>query len=298
MAKKSPSELLYIHANQWSTCLTGGEVQLCACHGVFHPQLSSLCSHGKDQPMVLILLSVPHVELVLLLLSVVSGLHLLIRSSSILYSFQIPGYCPKISQATLSSRSATTLFGSIRYVKSFSVYILQLQLYMTCNFFFFIYRRIIAPFDIGHDLMQFMLVANSGYIRRKVMESERANLGCIDLSDMPGGAEVFEKAAKFCYGMNFEISVHNVAALRCAAEYLQMTEDYSRGNLAERAEEFINQAAVKTLPGAVALLRSCEGSLLPMAEEVRIVQRSVDAISLKVSSALDIYSFNQKNDAV
>ena len=24
MAKKSPSELLYIHANQWSTCLTGG----------------------------------------------------------------------------------------------------------------------------------------------------------------------------------------------------------------------------------------------------------------------------------
>ncbi|CAL9761525.1 unnamed protein product, partial [Musa acuminata subsp. burmannicoides] len=145
--------------------------------------------------------------------------------------------------------------------------------------------------QVGDDtfrLHKFMLVANSGYIRRKVMESERANLGCIDLSDMPGGAEVFEKAAKFCYGMNFEISVHNVAALRCAAEYLQMTEDYSRGNLAERAEEFINQAAVKTLPGAVALLRSCEGSLLPVAEEVRIVQRSVDAISLK--------AFNEANN--
>ncbi|CAL9103867.1 unnamed protein product [Musa acuminata var. zebrina] len=145
--------------------------------------------------------------------------------------------------------------------------------------------------QVGDDtfrLHKFMLVANSGYIRRKVMESERANLGCIDLSDMPGGAEVFEKAAKFCYGMNFEISVHNVAALRCAAEYLQMTEDYSRGNLAERAEEFINQAAVKTLPGAVALLRSCEGSLLPMAEEVRIVQRTVDAISLKAFNEANI----------
>ncbi|URE07559.1 NPH3 family [Musa troglodytarum] len=133
-----------------------------------------------------------------------------------------------------------------------------------------------------------MLVANSGYIRRKVMESDRANLGSIDLSDVPGGAEVFEMAAKFCYGVNFEISVHNVAALRCAAEYLQMTEDYSRGNLAERAEEFINQAAVKTLPGAVALLRSCEGPLLPMAEEVRIVQRSVDAISLKACNEANI----------
>ncbi|CAL9096790.1 unnamed protein product [Musa textilis] len=145
--------------------------------------------------------------------------------------------------------------------------------------------------QVGDDtfrLHKFMLVANSGYIRRKVMESERANLGSIDLSDVPGGAEVFEKAAKFCYGVNFEISVHNVAALRCAAEYLQMTEDYSRGNLAERAEEFINQAAVKTLPGAVALLRSCEGPLLPMAEEVRIVQRTVDAISLKACNEANI----------
>ncbi|WOL16635.1 hypothetical protein Cni_G25423 [Canna indica] len=135
--------------------------------------------------------------------------------------------------------------------------------------------------DSRFQLHKFLLVAKSGYIRSKVMESETSNLDCIDLSDMPGGEEAFEKAAKFCYGVNFEISVNNVAALRCAAEYLQMTEEYCRGNLVERTEEFINQAALKTLPGAVALLRSCEGSLLSVAEDLRIVQRSVDAISLK-----------------
>ncbi|RWV93527.1 hypothetical protein GW17_00044012 [Ensete ventricosum] len=141
--------------------------------------------------------------------------------------------------------------------------------------------------DATFQLHKFVLAAKSGYIRRKVMESESANLSCIDLSDVPIGAEVFERVAKFCYGVNFEISLRNVAALRCAAEYLQMTEEYCRGNLAARTEEFINQAAVKTLPGAVALLRSCEGPLLPMAESLQVVQLSVDAISLKVLMLVD-----------
>ncbi|RZR76816.1 hypothetical protein BHM03_00001698 [Ensete ventricosum] len=188
-----------------------------------------------------------------------------------------------MASSTPSSRLCAAMEKTSQWYKLFSLFPMQNQ-YSSCHRVFSqdIPSDIIV--QVGGDtfrLHKFMLVANSGYIRRKVMESERADLGCIDLSDMPGGAEVFEKAAKFCYGMNFEISVHNVAALRCAAEYLQMTEDYGRGNLAERAEEFINQAAVKTLPGAVALLGSCEGSLLPMAEELRIVQRSVDAISLK-----------------
>ncbi|XP_042394751.1 root phototropism protein 2-like [Zingiber officinale] len=135
---------------------------------------------------------------------------------------------------------------------------------------------------VTFQLHKFMLVAKSGLIRRKVMESERVDLGRVDLSEVPGGADVFEKAAKFCYGLNFEISVNNVVALRCAAEYLQMTEEYCRGNLVQRTEEFIGQAALKTLPSAVALLRSCDApDLLASAEHAGIVGRSVDVISLK-----------------
>ncbi|KAG6490997.1 hypothetical protein ZIOFF_052329 [Zingiber officinale] len=137
---------------------------------------------------------------------------------------------------------------------------------------------------VDFQLHKFMLVAKSGLIRRKVIESKRADLGRrIDLSEVPGGAAAFEKAAMFCYGVSFEISVNSVAAVRCAAEYLQMTEDYCRGNLVQRTEEFINQIALKTLPGAVALLRSCDDApdLLRPVEHVRIVQRSVDVISLK-----------------
>ncbi|CAN1852998.1 Root phototropism protein 2 [Linum perenne] len=126
-----------------------------------------------------------------------------------------------------------------------------------------------------------MLVAKSNYIRKVIIDSKEADLTRIDLSDIPGGPEIFEKAAKFCYGVNFEITVHNVAALRCAAEYLQMTEAYCDGNLASRTEDFLSQVALSSLAGAVVVLKSCE-DLLPLAQELKIVQRCVEVISLKV----------------
>ncbi|KAG0449544.1 hypothetical protein HPP92_027249 [Vanilla planifolia] len=130
-------------------------------------------------------------------------------------------------------------------------------------------------------LHKFTLVSKSGYIRRKVVELDRSDLRKLELNGIPGGADAFEKAARFCYGVNFEISVQNVAALLCAAEWLEMTEKTSDGNLVARAEEFLSKAALRTLPGAVTVLKSCEG-LLPFAEEHGIVQRCVEALGSKV----------------
>lgn len=141
------------------------------------------------------------------------------------------------------------------------------------------------------DVMQFMLVAKSNYVRKLILESKVPDLARIDLSDIPGGAEIFEKAAKFCYGVNFEITVNNVAALRCAADYLQMTDKYSDGNLAGRTEDFLSQAALTSLSGAVVVLKSCE-DLLPVAEDLKIVQRCVDVATVKVT----IYVDSLRND--
>ena len=126
-----------------------------------------------------------------------------------------------------------------------------------------------------------MLVAKSNYIRKLIIDSKEPDLSRINLSDIPGGPESFEKAAKFCYGVNFEITVHNIAALRCAAEYLQMTDKSSDVNLASRSEEFLSQVALTSLTAAAVVLKSCE-DLLPMAEELKIVQRCVDVASTKV----------------
>lgn len=135
---------------------------------------------------------------------------------------------------------------------------------------------------------QFMLAAKSNYIRKLAVESrERDLLTRIDLSDIPGGSTSFEKVAEFCYGMDFEITVQNVAALRCAAEYLQMMDHYSDDNLAGRTEGFLSQEGLSSLSCSVAVLKSCQ-DLLPLAEELRIVDRGIEAASSKVHSCAQI----------
>lgn len=129
------------------------------------------------------------------------------------------------------------------------------------------------------SLHKFPLVSKSGYIHKLVVGQD-ADLSMIDLSDIPGGAEAFELAAKFCYGVNFEISTTNVAMLRCAAEYLEMTDDYADANLVARTEAYINEAALKTLSSAVTVLHSCE-NLLPIAEDLKIVSRCIGVVASK-----------------
>ncbi|KAK9165944.1 hypothetical protein Scep_001135 [Stephania cephalantha] len=128
------------------------------------------------------------------------------------------------------------------------------------------------------SLHKFPLVSKCGYIRKLVSGASDADLAVIEVPDIPGGDEAFELAAKFCYGINFEISIDNIAMLCCAAEYLEMTEDYAVGNLVSRTEAYLNEVALKNLSGAVTVLRTSE-SLLPMAEKVKLVSRCIDTIA-------------------
>lgn len=111
------------------------------------------------------------------------------------------------------------------------------------------------------------------------MAADQANTSVIQIGNIPGGAEAFELAAKFCYGINFEISTQNIAMIRCAAEYLEMTEDYAVGNLIGRTEAYLNEVALKSLPGAISILQASE-NFLPIAENIKLVSRSIDAIAL------------------
>ncbi|WCJ34935.1 Phototropic-responsive NPH3 family protein [Euphorbia peplus] len=150
--------------------------------------------------------------------------------------------------------------------------------------------------DASFSLHKFMLVAKSNYIRQLIMESNdiSSDITSINVSDVPGGPETFEKAAKFCYGVNFEITVNNVAALRCASEYLQMTDAYCDSSLASRTEEFLAQVALSSFSGAVVVLKTCE-DLLPLSEDLKIVQRCVNVISIKICNEANFPSRSPPN---
>ncbi|XP_078437511.1 BTB/POZ domain-containing protein SR1IP1-like isoform X2 [Wolffia australiana] len=125
--------------------------------------------------------------------------------------------------------------------------------------------------------MMFPLVSKCGLIRRLVSESTDADLAFLDLQ-IPGGAEAFELAAKFCYGIDFDISADSAAMLLCAAHYLDMTDAYSPDNLLSRTDAYLSQCALTEFPSAITVLRHAQ-SLLPAAEEANLISRCVDAVA-------------------
>ena len=112
-----------------------------------------------------------------------------------------------------------------------------------------------------------------------VADAKDSNLSKLELLNIPGGPQAFELAMKFCYGMNFEITTSNVAQLRCAAEYLEMTEDYRAENLIKRAETYLNEVVIQSLEKSIEVLAACE-MLPPTVEEIGIVSRCVEAIAM------------------
>ncbi|KAL5711531.1 hypothetical protein ACHQM5_021975 [Ranunculus cassubicifolius] len=127
-------------------------------------------------------------------------------------------------------------------------------------------------------LHKFPLVSRSGKIRKMVADARNSNINTLELHNSPGGPQTFELAAKFCYGTSFEITVENVAQLYCAANYLEMTEDYWERNLITRTEAYMKEVVLQSLVKSVAVLSMCE-TLLPIAEEEGIINRCIDAIA-------------------
>lgn len=126
-------------------------------------------------------------------------------------------------------------------------------------------------------MQKFPLVARSGKIRKLVADAKNASLSKLELTNLPGGPESFELAAKFCYGTNFVITTTNAAPLRCAAEYLEMTEDYRDENLVERTETYLTEVVCESLEKSVEVLSACE-KLVPLADEIGIPDRCISAI--------------------
>ncbi|KAM3326308.1 BTB/POZ domain-containing protein isoform X1 [Capsicum chacoense] len=127
-------------------------------------------------------------------------------------------------------------------------------------------------------LHKFPLVSRSGRIRKLLLEAKDTKVSRINLTGLPGGSDAFELAAKFCYGVNIEITISNVALLRCATRFMEMTEDISEKNLEIRTEVFLKDAVFPNISNSISVLHRCE-TLLPVSEEVNLVSRLINAIA-------------------
>ncbi|KAK6142318.1 hypothetical protein DH2020_022666 [Rehmannia glutinosa] len=123
--------------------------------------------------------------------------------------------------------------------------------------------------------LQHPLICKSGYFSEKLKESNEVELP----PDFPGGPDTFEMIALFIYGSSTLVDPFNVASLRCAAEFLNMTEEFGgTGNLCERFDIYLNQVVLQSWNDTLIVLQNCL-TLLPWAEDLLIVSRCIETLA-------------------
>ncbi|KAL5566110.1 hypothetical protein UlMin_029274 [Ulmus minor] len=142
---------------------------------------------------------------------------------------------------------------------------------------------IIQVEDSSFHLHKLSMVSRSGYLHRLIFERSNGgrdtNLN-IKLDNLPGGAKTFELVVKFCYGWKVDLTPSNVAPLYCAAQFLEMGDEFEQGNLISKTKAFLSFAIFSSWKDTFQILKSCE-SVSSWAKELQITKRCTESISLK-----------------
>ncbi|CDY10395.1 BnaCnng02960D [Brassica napus] len=135
--------------------------------------------------------------------------------------------------------------------------------------------------DMKFHLHKFPLLSRSGLLERLIEESSNDDgSACVlTLDEIPGGGKTFELITKFCYGVKIELTALNVVALRCAADYLDMTDSYGERNLVGTTETFLNEV-FSNWTDSIKALQTCE-EVTDHAEDLNIISRCVDSLASK-----------------
>ncbi|MED6106568.1 26S proteasome regulatory subunit 6B [Stylosanthes scabra] len=134
--------------------------------------------------------------------------------------------------------------------------------------------------ETNFHLHKYPLLSRSAKLNRILYDSRDPDLSKIVMDDLPGGPEAFELASKFCYGIPVDLTAGNISGLRCAVEYLEMTEDLEEGNLIFKTEAFLSYVVLSSWRDSIVVLKSCE-KLSPWAENLQIVRRCSESIAWK-----------------
>ncbi|GMI81600.1 hypothetical protein like AT1G30440 [Hibiscus trionum] len=146
--------------------------------------------------------------------------------------------------------------------------------------------------EMSFHLHKFPLLSRSGVMGRLIAEaSEEDERKCsVCLPDIPGGAKTFELVVKFCYGVKLELTSSNVVYLRCAAEHLEMTEEYGEGNLITKTETFLNQVVLRNWKDTLRALQTCD-DIIYYADELNITKRCIESLAVKATTDPNLFGW-------
>ncbi|MCL7031619.1 hypothetical protein MKW94_012161 [Papaver nudicaule] len=135
--------------------------------------------------------------------------------------------------------------------------------------------------NVFFHLHKFPLMSKCGKIANILEESldSHGEPFSTELDEFPGGSETFLLVAKFCYGVRVELTSKNIVAVYCAADYLEMTEEYGEDNLLAKSESFFHKTVLRNWKDCVLSLQSSE-PVISRAEKLEIVSKCLSALSM------------------
>ena len=123
-------------------------------------------------------------------------------------------------------------------------------------------------------------MSKCGKIARICEESsEKAFIAAFE--EFPGGPDTFLIAVKFCYGLRVELTPRNIVIVYCAADYLQMTDEYGEDNLLSKSENFFHKNALHNWKDCILALQS-SNPVIARAEKLQIISKCLSALSMMV----------------
>lgn len=76
----------------------------------------------------------------------------------------------------------------------------------------------------------------------------------------------------------------------CAADYLQMTDEYGEDNLLSKADDFLHKTVLRNWKDCILALQSCE-SCMARAEKLHILQKCLNAVSMMVCTDPSLFGW-------
>ncbi|KAJ0657242.1 putative SKP1/BTB/POZ domain superfamily, NPH3 domain, NPH3/RPT2-like family protein [Helianthus annuus] len=146
--------------------------------------------------------------------------------------------------------------------------------------------------------LQFPLLSRSGKIEKLIKETQNNDNGndkdkgtCfITLNEIPGGADGFLVAVKFCYGVPVELTPRNIVMVYCLADYLEMNDVYGDDNLFSKAENYFHKNVLKNWKDCMVALQNCE-TFATKADDLKIICKCLNAMSTMVCTDSSLFGW-------
>ncbi|KAE8733074.1 BTB/POZ domain-containing protein [Hibiscus syriacus] len=147
--------------------------------------------------------------------------------------------------------------------------------------------------DVKFHLHKFPLMSKCGKITsifEELKSTAHDKTFTTKLEEFPGGPDTFFFAVKFCYGIRVEFTARNIMKGYCAADYLEMTDEFGEDNLLSRAENFFHKNVLRNWKDSILTLQSCE-SFMPRVEKLHILQKCLNAVSMMVCTDPSLFGW-------